>query len=184
MAGFNYELGRSNNMVAAEEAGKITIGRWAKRFRVSARAAVAIMRPSEAHHTGTGRRGKSRLTPVIEGDREPTSDQLAAMREFDRAAKAARSAPPLTRCVIRWLEWPGFSSRLGRFRRGADRTPLERIERDVTVSLDKNGVPLDKAYRTGSGLVVAHKGKVIFTNCNPQFDNAATIATRICQSGE
>lgn len=83
MACFNYELGRSNNMVAAEERGMVTLGRWAKRHGVSARAAQEVMRPTEAHHTGTGRRGKSRLTYVIAGDLEPTAEQLAAMREWD-----------------------------------------------------------------------------------------------------
>ena len=94
MAGFNFAAGRSNNMVAAEAAGKVTIGRWARRYGVSAAAAVAVMQPSEAHHTGTGRRGRSRLTPVIAGDCEPTAEQVAAMKEFDRAAKAAKQTPP------------------------------------------------------------------------------------------
>lgn len=83
MAGFDYSRGRSNNMVAAEDRGMLTIGRWAKRYGVSARAATEVMQPCEAHHTGTGRRGKSRLTPVIERDREPTAEELAAMRVWD-----------------------------------------------------------------------------------------------------
>lgn len=83
MAGFNYELGRSNNMVAAEERGMITLGRWGRRYGVSARAVQEVMRPTEAHHTGTGRRGKSRLTYVIEAATTPTAEQLAAMRAWD-----------------------------------------------------------------------------------------------------
>lgn len=84
MAGFNFEKGRSNNMVEAEESrGKITIGRWAKKINVSARAAIAVMQPTEAHHTGTGRRGKSQLTSVIDADLVPTTDQVAAMRAWD-----------------------------------------------------------------------------------------------------
>lgn len=87
MAGFDFAAGRSNNMVAAEAAGKITIGRWAKRHGVSARAAIEVMRPAEAHHTGTGRRGKSRLTPVIAADLEPMPEQLAAMQAWDRGER-------------------------------------------------------------------------------------------------
>lgn len=83
MAGFNFELGRSNNMVTAEERGMVTLGRWGRRHGVSARAVQEVMRPTEAHHTGTGRRGTSRLTYVIEADREPTAEQLAAMRAWD-----------------------------------------------------------------------------------------------------
>lgn len=84
MAGFDFEAGRSNNMVAAEDRGMITIGRWAKRHGVSAAAAVEVMHPTEAHHTGTGRRGTSRLTPVIDSAAEPTAEQLAAMLAWDR----------------------------------------------------------------------------------------------------
>lgn len=87
MAGFNYELGRSNNMVSAEERGMITLGRWARRHGVSAGAAQEVMRPSEAHHTGTGRRGTSRLTPVLPGALEPTAEQLEAMRAWDRGER-------------------------------------------------------------------------------------------------
>jgi len=89
MAGFDYSLGRSNNMVAAEEEGKITIGRWAKRHGVSARAATEIMQPYEAHHTGTGRRGKTRLTPVMPASLEPTAEQLAAMKAWDAGERPA-----------------------------------------------------------------------------------------------
>lgn len=87
MAGFDYDTGRSNNMMTAEATGKTTIGRWAKRHGVSARAATEIMRPIEAHHTGTGRRGKSRLTPVIASETEPTTEQLAAMRAWDHGER-------------------------------------------------------------------------------------------------
>lgn len=84
MAGFDYAAGRSNNMVAAESRGMVTIGRWARRHGVSARAATEVMQPTEAHHTGTGRRGRSRLTPVIDSATEPTEEQLAAMQAWDR----------------------------------------------------------------------------------------------------
>lgn len=83
MAGFNFELGRSNNMVTAEERGMVTLGRWGRRHGVSARAVQEVMRPTEAHHTGTGRRGKSRLTYVIAAATTPTAEQLAAMRAWD-----------------------------------------------------------------------------------------------------
>jgi len=100
MAGFDYAAGRSNNMVEAEARGMVTIGRWAKRHGISARAAKAIMRPSEAHHTGTGFRGRSRLTPVIDADTEPSADELAEMRAYDpeqieRDRRAAEAAKPL-----------------------------------------------------------------------------------------
>jgi hypothetical protein len=87
MAGFNFEEGRSHNMCAAEARGMVTIGRWAKRHKVSARAACEVMQPTEAHHTGTGRHGKSRLTPVISAATEPTADQLAAMQAWDRCER-------------------------------------------------------------------------------------------------
>jgi hypothetical protein len=87
MAGFDFAAGRSNNMVEAELRGMVTIGRWGKRFGVSAAAVEAVMRPSEAHHTGTGRRGKSRLTPVIDSTLEPTAEQLAAMQAFDHGQR-------------------------------------------------------------------------------------------------
>jgi hypothetical protein len=87
MAGFNHNAGRSNNMVEAEEHGLVTIGRWAKKHGVTARAAVEVMNPSEAHHTGTGRRGKSRLTPVILESTTPTGEQLEAMKAWDRGER-------------------------------------------------------------------------------------------------
>ena len=84
MSGFNFEVGRSNNMLDAEERGMLTAGRWGRLHGgFSATAVVAVMRPSEAHHTGTGRRGKSRLTPVLDGDVGPTAEQTVAMRAFD-----------------------------------------------------------------------------------------------------
>ena len=107
MAGFNYELGRSNNMVTAESRGMITIGRWAKKHGCSAAAAVAVMWPSEAHHTGTGRRGKSRLTAVIDRELVPTAEQLEAMRAFDAGRR------PQTRGV--YLKWSAdYSGPYGR----------------------------------------------------------------------
>ena len=87
MAGFDYAAGRSNNMIAAEANGMVTIGRWAKRLGVSARAAVEVMSPGEAHHTGTGWPGRSRLTPVIDAATEPTPEQLAAMQAWDRGER-------------------------------------------------------------------------------------------------
>jgi hypothetical protein len=45
------------------------------------------MNPSEAHHTGTGRRGKSRLTPVILESTTPTGEQLEAMKAWDRGER-------------------------------------------------------------------------------------------------
>lgn len=101
MAGFDYKRGRSNNMVAAEKAGKITIGRWAKRYGVSAKAATWVMQPTEAHHTGTGRRGKSRLTPVLPRELEPTAEQLAAMKRWDSGDR-----PPVKGWFIKWRRVP------------------------------------------------------------------------------
>ena len=109
MAGYNYQAGRSNNMVDAEARGMITIGRWAKRHGVSARAAVEVMQPSEAHHTGTGRRGKSRLTAVIEVACEPTAAQLIEMRSWDRGQR-----PTVRGWYIKWLR--DYSGPYGRRR--------------------------------------------------------------------
>jgi len=109
MAGFNYEAGRSNNMVAAEDEGKLTAGRWGKRYGVSAAAVVAVMKPTEAHHTGTGRRGKSRLTSVLSGDLRPTDEQLAAMRAFDAGDRVKTKGA--------WLRWEAeYSGSFGRKR--------------------------------------------------------------------
>lgn len=133
MAGFNFELGRSNNMVAAESRGMITIGRWAKRFKVTAAAAVAVMQPPEAHHTGTGRRGKSRLTQVIDSAVEPTAEQIETMRDFDRAAKAAKEAPPtiVEDCAARYITWPTT--------RGARRVPTEHVKLLFSVEMFADG---------------------------------------------
>lgn len=97
MAGFDFSRGRSNNMIDAEARGMLTIGRWGKRYGVSAAAVEAVMRPTEAHHTGTGRRGKSRLTPVIEAVLEPTAEQLEAMRAFD-----AGERPQAAGVYLKW----------------------------------------------------------------------------------
>ena len=101
-AGFDHEAGRSNNMVAAEREGMITVGRWAKHYGVSARAAVEVMQPAEAHHTGTGRRGKSRLTPVIAADAVPTAAQLTAMLTWDRGDR-----PTVQGWYIAWEKQTG-----------------------------------------------------------------------------
>ena len=83
MAGFDYAAGRSNNMIAAESRGMVTVGRWGRKYKVSARAVMEVMRPAEAHHTGTGWQGRSKLTYVIEADLVPSAEQLAAMRAWD-----------------------------------------------------------------------------------------------------
>lgn len=179
MAGFNYELGRSNNMVAAEDRGMITIGRWAKRHGVSAAAAQEIIRPTEAHHTGTGRRGKSRLTFVIASEIEPTAGQLSAMREFDRAAKSAKESAAVIyeHCARRYITWPTT--------RGARRVPTEHVEGPGTLAvfadgrLEWNGLA---GTEKKSGLIVAREGRLIYhANVNLAFDSLETIAKRICQ---
>ena len=184
MAGFDYEAGRSNNMVAAEGRGMVTIGRWAKRFGVSAAAAVNVMRPAEAHHTGTGRRGKSRLTPVIDGDTEPTAVQVAAMKALDAAAKHLKEAPPtiIRDCVVRYITWPTS--------RWARRIPTEQVEAVQSVELHADGTIecVDPyGHRTVnwqrlSGLVIAKDGQVVAErNVNADYDDAAAIAARICE---
>ena len=97
MAGFDFDRGRSNNMVEAESRGCLTAGRWGKRYGVSAAAVVAIMQPTEAHHTGTGRRGRSRLTAVLPGELVPTAEQLAAMRAFDTGDR-----PQVAGVYLKW----------------------------------------------------------------------------------
>jgi hypothetical protein len=109
MAGFNHDLGRSNNMLAAEERGQVTVGRWAKKYGVTARAAVEVMNPSEAHHTGTGRRGKSRLTPVINESTVPTAEQLEAMKAWDRGER-----PTVRGWYVAWVK--DYSGPYGRLR--------------------------------------------------------------------
>ena len=101
MAGFNFAAGASNNMIDARERGMVNVGDWARRHGCSAAAAVDVMAPTEAHHTGTGHRGKSRLTPVIAGDLEPTPEQIAAMKKFDADRKAG--ALPQTRGL--YMAW-------------------------------------------------------------------------------
>lgn len=185
MAGFDFSAGCSNNMLAARARGMVNAGTWGRRFRVSAAAVVAVMRPTEAHHTGTGLRGRSRLTPVLPGYLQPTEEQLAAMRAFDsaaKAAKAAKAAPPRVERdrVARYLRWP--TSRLAR------RIPTEVVERlsEVWVFADGRMKAVKVDGRTTicweqlSGLVVARAGQVIFTaNVNAEFDDAEKIAARI-----
>ena len=183
MAGFNYECGRSNNMVAAESRGLITIGRWAKRHGVSAAAAVAVMNPNEAHHTGTGRFGKSRLTPVIDADATPTNEQLAEMKAFDAKAAADKAAAPTiyADCVCRYLTFP--TSRCAKSRR-----PTEHVEKVAAVELFAAGevacVETSGRRTIGwhklAGLVVAVDGKLIYHhNVNLAYDDVDAIVARI-----
>jgi hypothetical protein len=184
MSGFNYAAGRSNNMMAAESRGMVTIGRWARQYGVSAAAAVEVMRPGEAHHTGTGRVGKSRLTPVIDGDREATPEEISVMKELDRAAKAARAAPPreVPGCTARWLSWPGRYARR--------RFPEEQIEYGLVALLFADGRiecrhddgRATRRWERLSGLVIACGGEIVVAdNVNRQYDDPAEIARRICQ---
>lgn len=195
MAGFNYSLGCSNNMLAARERGMVNVGTWGRRWGVSAAAVIEVMRPAEAHHTGTGRRGRSRLTYVIAGATEPTADQLAAMRGFDaemrlakHVAKEARKMGSFSQpvrvardCVARYLTWPTT--------RGARRIPREVVEPLAELRFFTDGSIVGVEPPTGrlttgwerlSGLVVARAGQVIFTNrLNEEFDCAEEIARRI-----
>lgn len=188
MAGFNHTAGRSNNMVAAEERGMEVVSTWGKRHGVSAAAALAVMRPSEAHHTGTGRRGKSRLTYVLSGT-EPTTEQLEAMREHDRAAKAAKSAPPIVvhDCALRFVVFGHLTGNYGRIIR-RNCVPQEEIRACAEVHIFATGevaaVMADGAqyggYQKKSGLIIAKDGMVIFAaNVNDKYDDAKAIAARI-----
>lgn len=134
MAGFNYEAGRSNNMVAAEAAGKVVISRWARKYKVSAAAAVAVMQPAEAHHTGTGRRGKSRLTPVIDANAVPTDAQLAAMLAWD-----AGDRPVVQGWYVAWKK--DYSGPYGRRRN----VPTLGLYRGDVAKAPKSLVQLDDA---------------------------------------
>ena len=134
MAGFDYQAGRSNNMVLAESNGKVTIGRWAKRHGVSARAAVEVMRPSEAHHTGTGRVGKSRLTPVIGRAVEPSPAELSAMRAWDRGDR-----PRVMGWYVRWTK--DYSGPYGRKRN----VPTVGLYRDDVATAPKDLIRLEES---------------------------------------
>jgi len=172
MAGFDFSSGCSNNMLAARDRGMVNAGIWGKRYRVSAAAVMAVMEPTEAHHTGTGHRGRSRLTPVLPGDLEPTAEQVAAMREFDRAAREAKAAPVtiLTGCTVRYLQFHRYA------RTRAGRRPDEVIDRDRTVEL-RGGAPQLKML---PGLVlVGPDGQVLVENVNSRFESATEIAARI-----
>lgn len=142
MAGFNYELGRSNNMVAAEERGMVTLGRWGRRHGVSARAVEEVMHPTEAHHTGTGRRGKSRLTYVIAGDLVPTAEQLAAMQAWD-----AGQRPVVQGWHTAWRK--DYSGPYGRRRN----VPVLAVYRGDAAKAPKGLVPLnDEDFAAASAL--------------------------------
>ena len=185
MAGFNYSLGRSNNMVSAESRGMITIGRWAKKIKVSAAAARYVMQPREAHHTGTGHTGKSRLTSVIDEATNPTDEQLREMRAFDASASVEKSAAPLQleSCVARYVEWPGRAAKR--------RFPTEMIARLDQLLIYADGRIMAKrsdrdglttSWEKKSGLVIAQNGRVCITkNLNDRFDDAIAIAQRICK---
>lgn len=179
MAGYNYNAGRSNNMVAAESEGKVVVSQWAKRYRVSAAAAVEVMQPGEAHHTGTGRRGKSRLTPVLDWEQEPTEAKLAAMRQFDADKKAAKTAAPVIHrgCIARWVYFT---------RRGGCYVPNEKVEKVAVVELQNGSIRCRQAgewtigWEKLSGLVIAKAGQVVVeSKINRLYDNAAEIARRI-----
>ena len=168
MAGFDYSAGRSNNMVAAESRGMITIGRWAKRHGVSAAAAVAVIRPHEAHHTGTGRRGTSRLTPVVDSATEPTAAQLSAMVEHDRLSAQSRT---IGGCRVRWLSWP--TSRTAR------RLPSDHLElRGVDVVIDGHG-RVERWERQSGVVIVGPDGAVVFENIDGRYDDLAAIVRRL-----
>ncbi len=182
MAGFSFSAGCSNNMLAARERGMVNASTWGRRHGVSAAAVVEVMRPGEAHHTGTGRRGRSRLTPVLPDDLEPTGEQLAAMRAFDAAARAAKAAPPRVEraCVARYLRWPKSPR--------ARRVPAEVVQPLAEIRLFADGrmeaVEADGRVTTHwerlGGLVVARDGQVVVTaNLNSVYDDAETIAARI-----
>lgn len=190
MSGFNYELGKSNNALDAIERGMTTLGRWAKRHGVSAAAAESVMRPTEYHHTGTGRRGKSRATWYVAADLEPTAEHLSAMKEFDRAAKVAKQAPPTVYidCVCRRLYFPRYA------RTRAGKRPEERIDRVHEVRIFADGriacleansanPALSADVTTGwekmPGVVIAKDGELIYDNVNARFDDANEIAKRI-----
>lgn len=182
MAGFNYGLGRSNNMVAAEASGKITIGRWAKRHKVSAAAAGAVMQPCEAHHTGTGRPGKSRLTPVIQADREPTADQLARMQEFDRAQQEPLPTPVThADCVIRWVEFDNLTGAYGRIirRNCVPREVIERGSYTVEFCRDKKSGELEINDKRCGLVVVQAGGLICSANINIAHDDVDAIAARL-----
>jgi hypothetical protein len=196
MAGFNFLAGRSNNMVLAESQGKITIGRWGKRYKVSAAAVMRIMCPTEAHHTGTGYRGKSRLTYVIHGETVPTEEQLERMRKFDadrRAAKAylaERLAPSqdtkaeqhFENCVARFKVFPSFPSR--------DRRPFEKFVRLETVKIHCDGKIVAKelgyaaatpGWHRRSGLMIMDAAGEIVAERNIfiEYDDAVEIAASL-----
>lgn len=184
MAGFDYSQGKSNNALAAEAGGKITLGRWAKRYGVTAAAAKAVMNVYEYHHTGTGRRGKSRETYYIASTWQASPEQIAEMKAWDRTARLAKAgigAIDHNDCVVRWIEWNG--------RYGRRWTANEQIERGRCVRVLADGVIEIGGFkgdaRKLSGLVVAKEGKVIVeSNVNPTYGSAAEIAERICKEAK
>ena len=179
MAGFNFELGRSNNMVAAEERGMVTIGRWARKYHVTAKAAKIVMDPDEAHHTGTGRPGKSRLTYVIERDTVPTDAQLVKMRAIDAGETITK-----TDCMVRWLE---FEHVIGRFGKHLGRRPVEHAVSDATVVFDAaNRVALvngrDASHWCGLIVLEADGTLLSAERVNGFYESVDSISARLCSA--
>lgn len=170
MAGFNYEAGKSNNMVSAEARGMLTLGRWAKKFGVKATAAAvkAVMQPTEAHHTGTGRVGKSRLSFVLDSAVGPNAEQIARMIDFDAAEPQV-----FLNCICRETVFGNLSGAYGRIIRRKC-VPSEKISRRTVAML--RGKPTFKAC---SLLIIDESGEIIFDGLNREYDDFDTTVARM-----
>lgn len=173
MVGFNYERGRSNNMVDAESRGMMTVGRWANRYGVSARAVIVIMHPTEAHHTGAGHVGRSQLTPVLHYTHTPTNAELVAMRDFDRTPLIDHLD-----CTARWLHWTTQRYR-NRGRTCRRRVPHPVVSLGTTVRVDCQGgiqsINGKPAYRLAGVVILSSTGELIAHSRVSPYENLSEI---------
>jgi hypothetical protein len=104
MAGYDWDAGKSNNAVAAEEAGLVTASVLAKRLGVDAKAIKDNLRYAEWHHSS------AMYNKVEYYDPEAvTADQIAAMKAQSAERKNAKKAKEFTvyNCRLEWTAWSG-----------------------------------------------------------------------------
>ena len=131
MAGYNWNEGKSNNAVYAENNGLKTATQLSKELGVSPSAIKAMLEPTEWHHTSTyfNKTDYYRFPPLVitpfklnitkeersmqlEEARKKIEEKretlLKKMKDFD-----ARKVEIITHenCTAEWLEWSGSRSK-------------------------------------------------------------------------
>lgn len=150
----------------------LTLGRWARRhkLRASAAAVLAVMQPTEAHHTGTGRVGKSRISYVLPASQAPTQEQREAMLAHD-----AEQPVVYENCTVRRTIFSDLTGNYGRIIR-RNCVPSEKITR-ATVTIHHGEVV---GYeRAASLLILAADGSVLVDRLNEKYDDRSAVLARM-----